>query len=249
MNSLVIDKPKIQKSSDIEYPTSDGKPMAETEVHIMAILNLINALRHFFRKQDIYVIGNMYLYYQQGNTKAHKAPDVMVVKNVGKHTRRSFKVWEEKAMPCVVFEITSQETKREDTINKPLLYASLGIKEYFLFDPLDEYLEQQFLGYRLVDGKYALLSANEDGEIFSTELQAVLRPEGRFLRIVEPQTGLSVPNLDEAVDMAIQEMQRAEQEAQRAEQEAQRATIAEEEIMQLRAEMAELRKQLASSGK
>ena len=112
------------------------------------------------------------------------------------------------------------------------------------------------MGYRLVDGKYVLLSANEDGEIFSTELQAVLRPEGRLLRIVEPETGLSVPNLDEAVDMAIQEAQRAEQEAQRAEQEAQRAeqeaqraTIAEEEVILLRAEMAELRKQLTSSGK
>jgi FKBP-type peptidyl-prolyl cis-trans isomerase len=67
------------------------------------------------------------------------------------------------------------------------------------------------------------IPTNEDGEIFSTELQAVLRPEGKLLRVVDPQTGLLVPNLEEAVDIAEQEAQRAEQEAQRAEQEAQRA--------------------------
>ena len=210
--------------------------MAETEVHVLAIVQLLSALRHFFRKQNIYVIGNIFLYYRQGNPKAHKAPDVMVVKDVGKHERRSFKVWEEKAMPCVVFEITSKETKSEDTVSKPSLYASLGIQEYFLFDPLDEYLDQQLMGYRLVDGEYVLMSPNEDGEIFSTELQMVLRPEGKFLRVVDPQTALPVPSLDEAVEMA-------EQEAQRAEQEAQRADAKEAENIRLRAEIAELRKQ------
>lgn len=236
MSTLVIDQFPTQKISTIEYPASDGKPMAETEVHVLAIVQLLSALRHFFRKQNIYVIGNIFLYYRQGNPKAHKAPDVMVVKDVGKHERRSFKVWEEKAMPCVVFEITSKETKSEDTVSKPSLYASLGIQEYFLFDPLDEYLDQQLMGYRLVDGEYVLMSPNEDGEIFSTELQMVLRPEGKFLRVVDPQTALPVPSLDEAVEMA-------EQEAQRAEQEAQRADAKEAENIRLRAEIAELRKQ------
>ena len=236
MSTLVIDQFPTQTISTIEYPASDGKPMAETEVHVLAIVQLLSALRHFFRKQNIYVIGNIFLYYRQGNPKAHKAPDVMVVKDVGKHERRSFKVWEEKAMPCVVFEITSKETKSEDTVSKPSLYASLGIQEYFLFDPLDEYLDQQLMGYRLVDGEYVLMSPNEDGEIFSTELQMVLRPEGKFLRVVDPQTALPVPSLDEAVEMA-------EQEAQRAEQEAQRADAKEAENIRLRAEIAELRKQ------
>ena len=92
------------------------------------------------------------------------------------------------------------------------------------------------MGYRLVDGEYVLMSPNEDGEIFSTELQMVLRPEGKFLRVVDPQTALPVPSLDEAVEMA-------EQEAQRAEQEAQRADAKEAENIRLRAEIAELRKQ------
>jgi Uma2 family endonuclease len=243
MSALVIDQFPTQKISTIKYPASDGKPIAETEVHVLAIVQLLSALRHFFRKQNIYVIGNIFLYYRQGNPKAHKAPDVMVVKNVGKHERRSFKVWEEKAMPCVIFEITSKETASEDTVSKATLYASLGVHEYFLFDPLDEYLDQQLIGYRLVDGEYVRITPNEDGEIFSTELQAVLRPEGKFLRVVDPQTALPVPSLDEAIEMAEQEAQRAEQEAQRAEQEAQRADAKEAENIRLREEIAELRKQ------
>lgn len=243
MTTLVVDQPPIQKITLIEYPSSDGEPMAETEVHILAILQLLSALRLFFRNQDIYVVGNIFLYYREGNSTARKAPDVMVVKNVGKHERRSFKAWEEKAMPAVIFEITSKETMGVDTVSKPSLYAALGIREYFLFDPLHEYLEQQLMGYRLVDGEYIFISANEDGEIFSTELQAVLRPEGKFLRVVDPQTGLPVPNLDEAVDLAEQEAQRAEQETQRAEHEAQRANAAEAENVRLRAEIEALRKQ------
>jgi len=271
MNALVIDQTPNQQLTPIEYPASDGKPMAETEVHVLAILQLLSALRHFFRKQDIYVIGNIFLYYQEGNPKAHKAPDVMVVKNVGKQDRRSFKVWEENAMPCVVFEVTSKETKSEDTVSKPSLYASLRIREYFLFDPLHEYLDEQLMGYQLVGNEYILIPANEDGEIFSTELQAILRPEGKLLRIVDPQTSMPVPSLDEAIDMAeqeaqraaqeaqraaqetqraaqetqraAQEAQRAAQEAQRAAQEAQRANAAEAENVRLRAELEALRKQ------
>lgn len=236
MTTLVVDQPPIQKITLIEYPSSDGEPIAETEFHILAILQLLSALRLFFRNQDIYVVGNIFLYYREGNSTARKAPDVMVVKNVGKHERRSFKAWEEKAMPAVIFEITSKETMGVDTVSKPSLYAALGIREYFLFDPLHEYLEQQLMGYRLVDGEYVFISANEDGEIFSTELQAVLRPEGKFLRVVDPQTGQPVPSLDEAVDLA-------EQEAQRAMQEAQRANAAEAENVRLRAEIEALRKQ------
>lgn len=198
--------------------------MAETETHVLAILHLIGALRHFFRKvPDIYVIGNIFLYYIEGNSNARKSPDVMVVKGVGKHTRRSYKLWEEKVAPSVIFEITSRQTKSEDTVGKLSLYAALGVKEYFMFDPLHEYLEHQLEGYRLVEGAYEVIPANEDGELYSEELQLILRPEAGLLRLVDPQTHHPLPDLDEAVERAEQEAQRATQEAQRAAQEAQRA--------------------------
>jgi Uma2 family endonuclease len=247
MDSLLIESPQTQ-SLEIEYPASDGQPMAETEIHVLAILHLISALRHVFRQAaDVYVIGNIFLYYVKGNPRARKAPDVMVVKGVGKQLRRSFKLWEEPAAPCVIFEMTSRETKDEDLTTKFTLYARLGVQEYFLFDPLHEYLDHQLQGYRLVDGVYHPIPPNEDGELFSQELQLILRPDGAMLRVVDPQDHQAVPDLDEAVERAEQEAQRAEQEAQRAEQEAQRAeqeaqraNTAEEEVARLRALLAQI---------
>lgn len=100
----------------VYYPCSDGQPVAETEIHLMLILNTVACLRHFFRKRpDIYVGGNLYLYYQKGSPGKRRAPDVMVVKGVaGKVKRRSFKIWEEKAVPRTVIEYTSKETADED---------------------------------------------------------------------------------------------------------------------------------------
>ncbi len=236
MGALVLERPITKAATLSDYPTSDREPMAETEARVLAILHLSSALRYFFRKQAVYVVGNIYLYYREGDPKARKSPDVMVVKNAAKHERRSFKTWEENVMPSVVFEITSRNHIYKDMVSKASLYAALGIHEYFLFDPLYKNLDEQFIGHRLVNSEYVAIPTNEDGEIFSTELQAVLRPEGKFLRVVDPRTGLLVPSLDEAVEIA-------EQEAQRAEQATQRANATDAENVRLRAELEALRQQ------
>lgn len=214
---------KVQPAD--EYPSSDGKPMAETEVHILALIHLLQALRYFFRNQpDIFVIGDMLLYYKEGNKHKAKAPDVMVVKGVDTSIqRRSYKLWEEKIPPSVVVEITSGDTKLEDIVTKPAIYAALGIKEYFLFDPLFEYLAEQLIGYRMVDGEFVLIQPDAEGDLHSEELGVIFSIKDSLLRVVDPATGEFVPALNEAMAMAEKEMQRAEQEAQRAEQEAQRA--------------------------
>ena len=115
----------------IVYPESDGEPLAETEVHILAIIDFIATLRfHYRSRRDIYVIGNMFLYYEEGNPRARKAPDLMVVKGVDtSQPRRIFKVWEEKAVPCVIIEFTSKSTCDEDQGDKKAVYAHLRVRE------------------------------------------------------------------------------------------------------------------------
>jgi hypothetical protein len=69
----------------IYYPESDGKPMGETDVHIDALIYLREALRDYFRDDpQVYVAGNMLLYYEEGNPAACVAPDVFVVHGVAK---------------------------------------------------------------------------------------------------------------------------------------------------------------------
>lgn len=218
---------------EIDYPDSDGKPMGETEFHVIAILHLYAALQEFFsNRDDVYLAADMFLYYEEGNRYANKSPDIMVIKGVPKHKRRTFKVWEERAHPCVIFEMTSKTTAAAD-IAKCSLYARLGVREYFLFDPLREYLEQGLLGFRLEQGEYVEILPDGDGRLFSEELELFLYQEEELLRAIQPQANQPLPSFPDAMRLARQEAQRAEQEAQKAEQEAQRAKRLAEQLRAL----------------
>ncbi len=219
----------------IHYPERDGKPMGETDFHISAIIYLRQALRHFFHlAEEVYVAANMLFYYEEGNPSAVTSPDVFVVKGIAKHDRRIYKLWEEGVAPCVIFEITSRSSRLEDLGTKRGLYEMLGVREYFLFDPLDEYLSPRLQGFRLVGGYYQPLALSPEGALRSQELGLVLRPEGSLLRLVDPVSGQAVPTLDEAMN--------------RAQAEAARADRAEAELTRLRAELERLRRQAAGEG-
>jgi Uma2 family endonuclease len=111
----------------IEYPESDGKPLGETDVHRREILEIIAMLEQYYADQtDVYISGNLMLYYEEGNPGAVVSPDIFVVKGVPKRERRVYKLWEEGQPPAVVFEITSRSTRLEDRAMKRQLDAELG---------------------------------------------------------------------------------------------------------------------------
>jgi len=210
---------------EIEYPESDGEPMGETGSHVRASLHLYGALRQFYlNKTDVYVAADMFMYYEKGNPKACKAPDVMVIKGVpNNYERRTFKLWEEKSGPCVIFEISSQSTMIEDLVTKSFVYASLGVHEYYLFDPLREFLKEGLKGFRLADREFIPILPDNRGRLYSNELVLNLTPEDEILRILDPLTGAPIPSYTEALMLVEEERQRVEEERQRAEEERQRA--------------------------
>jgi Uma2 family endonuclease len=202
--------------------------MAETDVHIDALIYLREALKDYFREApQVYVAGNLLLYYEEGNPAACVAPDVFVVQGVTKRERRIYRLWEEGQPPAVVFEITSCGTRLEDLGTKRVVYAMLGVQEYFLYDPLGEYLQPPSQGYRLQDGEYQRLSPGGEGELTSQMLGLELRLEAGRLCAVNPATGerLLTP---------------AEAQAARRAAEA-RVSQAEAELARLRAELARRR--------
>lgn len=74
----------------IEYPSTDGEPVAESDFQRDYLLYAVDALQqHFRERQDVYVTGNLLLYYEEGNVGARVAPDVFVVMGARNH-RRSF---------------------------------------------------------------------------------------------------------------------------------------------------------------
>ena len=229
--------------SPIEYPASDGKPMGETGIHVHAMLSLYGILKTFFRhRPDVYVGANMFLYYEEGNPKRVVAPDVFVVFGAAeaRTERRSWFVWREGKAPDVIFELTSQSTKDEDTDFKRALYEQLGVREYFLFDPLNEYLRPNLQGFQLAVKKYQP-SVMKRGELNSQVLGLVLRAAGGELRLFDRASGTRLlppveladanlelrTQLDEATAYAEQETLARQQAEARAEAEVQARQQAE----------------------
>ena len=77
----------------------------------------------------------MFVYYERGNAEAVVAPDVFVVMGAGKreeNPRLSYRLWEAPRGPDFVLEVVSRGTWEVDRDEKPLLYADLGVREYWL---------------------------------------------------------------------------------------------------------------------
>ena len=139
----------------IHYPSSDGKPMAENDAQRDAIMYGIAALtRHFKGRRDVYVSGDLLIYYEEGNPRVSVAPDIFVVFGVEKRRRLNYKLWEEGQAPAFVLEVASPSTWREDVGRKRSVYARLGVREYWQYDPLGEHLAARLQGERLTPSGY-----------------------------------------------------------------------------------------------
>ncbi|HEX4962974.1 MAG TPA: Uma2 family endonuclease [Thermoanaerobaculia bacterium] len=223
---------------EVEYPDSDGQPMAETEIHLNEMVDLLAVLRRRYRGvSDVYVGGNLFLYYRQGDPRSVVAPDVFLVRGVPSGTRRTFKLWEEGIAPCFVVEVTSGSTRDEDLRKKKAIYEQLGIEEYFLHDPEGDYLSPRLQGFRLFNDRYTPIRPKPDGSLDSRTTGLTLRIEGTNLRLTDTVTGerlLWVAEVDLAREVAEERARTAEE---RAEREAAARRAAEEELDRLRAEL------------
>jgi Uma2 family endonuclease len=173
-------------SESKNYPTSDGRPMAETDLHRKLMTTLIHRLETWFANDPmIYVSGNLLLFYARGNKRKHLAPDVFVVKGVEKKLRENYLVWEEGKGPDFIIEVTSSSTRKEDIRKKFELYRDvLKVPEYFLFDPRGDYLKPALRGYRLAGGEYQPIEP-ERSRLRSEELGLYLWQDGTDLRIYD----------------------------------------------------------------
>jgi Uma2 family endonuclease len=199
--------------TEVRYPTSDGRPMAETDIHRDQMVALIQMLEYFFADRlEVYVSGNLLLYYVPGNKRKHISPDVFVVFGVAKKKRLYYLAWEEGKNPSVVIEISSKSTKQEDLKKKFELYRDvLQVQEYFLFDPRGEYLQPRLQGFRLRDGEYAPIQL-VDGRMPSDILGLELEPEGTSLHLFDPKAGKRLLTPSERAALAEDELERLRRE-------------------------------------
>ena len=231
----------------IEYPSGDGKPMAENDAQLAAILYGIGALRVYFEsREDVYVSGDLLMYYEEGDPRVSVATDVFVVFGVEDRMRKRYLVWEEGKGPDFVLEVASKSTWREDLGPKREVYARLGVKEYWQYDPTGEYFTPVLQGLRLAGNVCVrqLAVASPDGALTLTSetLGLELRVQGGEMRFRDPATGRMLPSHGEADAARRKEAaarrdaeSRAEATAARAEWEAAARRAAEARVAELEA--------------
>ncbi len=227
----------------IDYPSGDGKPLAETFVHVYAILMTLEVLKQFLEGQQATVLANQFMYYVQDKKSLRVAPDVMVIFGVQPGGRDSYVIEQEGAVPSVVFEMTSKSTKNEDKGKKKNLYARLGVQEYWLFDPKGEWIKEKLEGYRLIH-------VEEEGNFVNRYVPITdARSQALALRLVVEGSLIGFYRLDNGEKLLIpselaaelkrtslaleQERQRADQADSRLEQERQKTAQAEQRVAML----------------
>jgi Uma2 family endonuclease len=226
--------------AEVDYPDSDGKPMAETPRHRKVMTDTIQTLEDWYADDDmVYISGNMFIYYVPGDARRRVSPDVFFTKDIPKlPERRRYLIWEEGRAPDVMFEITSPSTRDEDLEEKFALYRDvLRVREYFLFDPYEEYLDPPLQGYRLIDGQYVPIQPVER-RLPSEVLELHLERHGEQLRLYNPATGQWLPT---RLEVIAQIRATREQEAQAPQQ----AETARQQVAQARQQREAARQQEA----
>jgi len=207
----------------LEYPESDGLPMGETDTHRRWMVRIDELLSYLLREQRAYVGSNLLVYYEPGKPSRFVVPDNFVVFDCEPGERRVFNIWEEERVPDVVFEVTSQSTRQEDLVKKPLIYEAMGVREYFLFDPTASYLKPALQGFRLTEGRLVLMEPSAD-ELICETLGVNLRLSGNDLLFIDSVSGDRLLTESEANRVkAKEEGVRAEEERLRADKEKERA--------------------------
>jgi Uma2 family endonuclease len=189
-----------------------NEPPLESDRHRDQIDLLIRLIRWAFRdRQDLYVAGNLTIYYspRQKKSEDFRGPDVFVVLGTANYPRRSWTVWHENGQyPNLIIELLSNSTAEIDRGEKKALYQSVWrVPEYFWFDPVT----LEFQGFRLKYGCYEAIPPNPQGWLWSDELGLYLGIHEQQLRLFTPVGSLVPLPEEDAMQQLEQEKQRAEQ--------------------------------------
>ena len=134
---------QLSERTVIEYPDSDGLPIADNTVQyewIVTIKGGVDAL--FVDDPNVFVAGDLLWYPVEGDPITRIGPDVLVAFGRPKGDRGSYKQWEEGNLPPqVIFEILSPGNRPGEMDRKFQFYQRYGVEEYYIYDPDDGSLQ------------------------------------------------------------------------------------------------------------
>ena len=231
----------------IVYPSSDGEPMAESDWQYIPLTETVSTLRVWFQdRPDVYVAGDMLVYYRMNDNRTRVAPDVYAVFGAsGNHPRDSWIIWREGKAPDFVLEIASPSTWQRDVNEKRFIYADMGVTEYWRFDPTGECFTPALVAERLVNGEYHPMQLTEGSDVVLRCHSEILGLDicvlpGLEFRLYDPVSGHWLRNHQEEAT-ARQVAEAARQAAEAAHQAAETARLAAEaENLALRERLREM---------
>ncbi len=191
------------QTSDIPiFPPGDlwsEEPPLESYRHLKQLLLLVSCLERFWKnRQDFFAAANMSVYYstRQRKSEEMRGPDFFVVLNTERLERKSWVVWEEEGKyPNFIIEVLSDSTAKTDRGLKKQLYQDVWrTPDYFWFDPYT----LEFQGFHLMNGEYQAISANDQGWLWSEQLQLYLGILEEKLRFFTPERQLVLTPEEEA---------------------------------------------------
>ena len=162
----------------IVYPETDGMPLPDGETQAPVYRRVVGTIQvHFKDVPGVRVNGNTFIYYVEGNPRRSVSPDCYVVFGLSEEAEESlslegnntYLLWEVGKAPDFVLEIGSESTGDVDTGRKRELYAELGVREYWRYDPTGgDFYGEPLVGERLVDGEYRRIemSHESDGRVW-----------------------------------------------------------------------------------
>ena len=204
----------IQVTS-VSYPESDGKPMGETDQHRKEMIREMELLERFFQGQQVYVSGDLLVYYERGNPKKFVVPDVFVVLGLEPGDRRIYKLWVEQS-PERGYRSHVAEDEEEGHRRQAGLVRETGNWRVF---PVRSHrgLPAPAVAGKPVGGRRVRVHCvRRAGALISRELGLRLQPQGGQLMFYRLDTGERLLTAEEARRAAEAEVARLREELRRA---------------------------------
>lgn len=210
--------PRLRGQADARHPSEDGEPMASNTRQARRMVDAEYVLRfRYSPRKDVFVGIDLLVYYTEGPKPKSVAPDVFVSFDVPSYPREIYRLSEEGKPPDWVLEIASPTTYQKDVGDKKKLYESMGVGEYFVFDPQGGMHDPRLQGWVLQAGGYAeLADLRRPGvpvALWSEALGLELHFDGVDLRLWDPAQQAYLRTIDKSEaerEVAIEEREVAE---------------------------------------
>ncbi len=192
----------------------------EQELAVQELLGLLaSRCTDFGQRPDTFLSSNTILCYDPADLNVRVAPDVYLAFEVDTQAirqRRLYLPWEAGKPPDLAVEVASASTARQDVTAKRQIYARIGVREYWRFDPTGgKYHGQPLAGERLVAGEYQPieLTREPDGVLkgYSAVLGLYLCWARELPRLYDPEAETYLENWPEVT--AAREAAEAERDA------------------------------------